>query len=74
MNENEIFTCLFGKRHQQQAAGTGLFGLAISVWGNFDPNTSVHKQLNPFVYLNDYIGRRNVTLAGVLNQLPFEES
>ena len=45
--------------------GPGSFGLAVSVWGHFSHDTSVHKQLIAIVYLNDYIGRRNVTLAGV---------
>jgi len=35
------------------------------VWGHFSHDISVHKQLIAIVYLNDYIGRRNVTLAGV---------
>ena len=42
---------------------------AVSVWpfrsGDISV-TSVHKQLIAFVYLNDYIGRRNVALAGVI--------
>jgi len=33
--------------------------------GHFGRDISVHKQLITFVYLNDYIGRRNVTLVGV---------
>jgi len=37
--------------------GLGGFGLAVSVWGHFDHDISVHKQLIAFVYLNDYIGR-----------------
>jgi len=52
----------------------GHFGLALSVWGHFDRNISVHKQVIIFVYLNDYIGdtgRRNVTLAGVV-PTPFD--
>jgi len=56
--------------------GTALFGLsrfglavlvwAVSVWEHFGHDISVHKQLIAFVYLNDYVGRRNVTLAGVI--------
>jgi len=46
--------------------GLGRFGLAVSVWGHFGHDISVHKQLIAFLYLNDYIGRRNVTLAGVI--------
>jgi len=42
------------------------FGLAVSVWGHFGRDISVHKQLIALVYLNDYIDRRNVTLAGVI--------
>jgi len=45
----------------------------FSVWGHFGHDISVYEQLIAFVYLNDYIGRLNVTLAGVF-QLPFEES
>jgi len=45
----------------------------VSVTGHFDHDISVHKQLITFVYLNDYIGRRNVALAGVI-PTPFEES
>jgi len=44
----------------------GHSGLTIPVWGHFGHDISVHKQLITFVYLNDYIGRRNVTLAGVI--------
>ena len=68
-------------------AGTGCFGLAVSVWAvsiwavlvwavSLWPfrcgDISVHKQLIAFVYLNDYIGRRNVTLASVI-PTPFWE-
>jgi len=53
-------------------SGTGLFGLAVSVWGHFGHDISAHKQLITFVYLND-CRQRNVTLAGVI-QTPFEES
>ena len=49
--------------------GLGRFGLAVSVWGHFGHDISVHKQLITFVYLNDYIDRRNVTLAGYTNSL-----
>jgi len=50
---------------------SGRFGLsrsdlAVSVWGHFGHDISAHKQLIAFVYLNDYTGRRNVTLAGVM--------
>jgi len=38
----------------------------FSVWGHFDHDISPHKQTIAFVYLNDDIGRRNVTLAGVI--------
>jgi len=53
------------------ACGTELFclsrsDLAVSVWGHFGHDISAHKQLIAFVYLNDYTGRRNVTLAGVM--------
>jgi len=34
--------------------GTGLFGLAVSVWGHFGHDISLHKQIITFVYLNDY--------------------
>jgi len=51
---------------------TGYFSLAVSVWGHFGHDISVHEQLITFVYLN-YIGRGNVTLAGVI-PTPFEES
>jgi len=44
----------------------GPFVTAVSVWGHFGHDISVHKQLIAFVYLNDYIGRRNVTIAGVI--------
>ena len=47
----------------------GPFVTAVSVWGHFGHDISVHKQLIAFVYLNDYIGRRNVTLAGVIPTL-----
>ena len=43
---------------------TGHFGLAVSVWGHLGHDISAHKQLITFVYWNDYIGTRNVTLAG----------
>jgi len=33
--------------------------------GHFDRGIPVHKQLIRFVYLNDYIGRRNFSEAGV---------
>ena len=46
--------------------GTRLFGQAVLVTGYFGRDISVHKQLIIFVYLNDYIGWRNVTLAGVI--------
>ena len=49
-------------------AVTGHFGLAISVWGHFGHDMSVQKQLIAFVYWNDYIGRRNVTLASVISR------
>jgi len=39
---------------------------AVLVWRHFGHDISVHKQLIAFVYLNDYIGKRNVTLAGVI--------
>jgi len=46
---------------------SGRFSLAISVWGHFGHDISVHKQLiTTFLYLNYYIGRRNVTLYGVI--------
>jgi len=32
--------------------GLGGFGLAVSVWGAFDHDISVHKQLSAFVCLN----------------------
>ena len=58
-------TGLFGlSRLGLSRFGLGGFGLAVSVWGHFGHNISVHKQLLAFVYLN--IGRRNVTLAGVI--------
>ena len=60
-------TGLFGlSRFGLGRFGLGRFGLAVSVWGHFDHDISVHKQLIAFVYLNDYIGRRNVTIAGVI--------
>jgi len=37
---------------------------AVSVWGHFGHNISAHKQLIACVYINDYIGRQNLTLAG----------
>jgi len=43
-----------------------LFRLWGRMWGHFSREISVHKQLLIFVYLNDYIGRRNVKLAGVM--------
>jgi len=43
-----------------------LFSQAVSVWDHFGRDISLHKQLIIFVNLNDYIGRRNVTLAGVI--------
>jgi len=52
---------------------TGHFGLAVSVWGHFGHDISVCKQLIAFVYWHDYIGRRTVTLAGVMPN-PFEGS
>jgi len=45
------------------------FGLDVSVWVHFGRRISVHKQLIIIVYLNYYIGRRNVTLAGVIRTL-----
>jgi len=41
---------------------SGRFGQGVFWSGDI----SVHEQLITFVYLNDYIGRRNVTLAGVI--------
>jgi len=32
---------------------TGYLGLAVSVWGHFGRNISVHKELIIFVHLND---------------------
>ena len=52
---------------------TGHFGLAISVWGHLSHDISAHKQQLALVESNDYIGRRYVTLAGVITT-PFEES
>jgi len=46
-------------------------GLAVSVWEYFGREISVHKQPNLFVYLNDYTGRRNVALAGII-PTPFD--
>jgi len=46
--------------------GLSRFGLAVSVWGHFGHDISVHTQLTAFVYLNDYTGRRNVTLVSVI--------
>ena len=67
-----------GDQQRKRTFRSGRFGLTVSVWavsvcGHFGHGISVHKQLIAFVHLNDYIGRRNVMLAGVI-PTPFEES
>jgi len=61
-------TQLFGLADSVRVVSvTGHFGLTVSVWGHFSHDLSVHKQPITFVYLYDYIGRQNVTLAGVIH-------
>jgi len=61
--------------HLAKSPGARLFGVADCVWPfrsrYFGHSISVHTELITFVYLNDYIGRRNVTLAGV-TPTPFD--
>ena len=66
--EQDFSVWQFGLSH----FGRGSFGMAVSVWGHFGHDISVHKQLIATVYLNDYIGRQNVTLASVI-PTPFRE-
>ena len=46
--------CQRNKAFRSGRFGLGRFGLAVSVWGRFGHDISVHKQLITFVYLNDY--------------------
>jgi len=45
---------------------TGYFGLAVSVSGHLGRDISAHKELIIFVYPNDYIGKRKITLDSVI--------
>ena len=66
----ETGTRLFGLDNSVLSFWSGPFrSLDISVWGHFGHDISVHKRLIPFVYWNEYIGRRNFTPAYVMPTL-----
>jgi len=64
-------TRLLDQADSVRPIGVGPFGQAASVWGHFGRNISVHKQLIIFIYLSDYTGRQNFTLAAVI-PTPFD--
>jgi len=50
-------TGLFGLAFSVWPIRSACFGLAVSVWVHFGHKISVHEQPFTFVYFNDYTGR-----------------